>query len=143
MNDHSRPYHNDTTQGERRTIVRAEVRAAKAERVHSSYFAHAVADADLAAGGRFVKVNAVKVTGVPAVPALPASSPFASDPVPPEPQLGVDVNAMEPVGTEAEIAQSVASSFPPPMRAPTSSAPDNLQSVETDVGARSIRRRAR
>jgi hypothetical protein len=106
----------------------------------NTYLAHAQADAD-AAGGRFAKVNATEVTGVPRYPTLPAGSPFHHDPVPPEPPLGQDVNAMQPVGTEAEIAQSVAASFPPPMRAPTSSAPDNLQSVETDVGARSTFRR--
>jgi hypothetical protein len=114
------------------------------ERQHSTYLDHAVADTDLAAGGRFAKVNAVKVTGVPAVPTLPQNSPFASDPVPPEPQLGVDVNAMQPVGTEAEIEKSIRDLGGSALEAPVAVLPS--VTVEPERGPpipSTLRRRAR
>jgi hypothetical protein len=39
--------------------------------------------------------------------AQPPNSPWASDPVPKEPPLGIDVNAPIVVGTAAEIAASI------------------------------------
>jgi hypothetical protein len=41
-------------------------------------------------------------------PRLPANSPWASDPVPAEEPLGLDVNVLEAVGTAAEIERSLA-----------------------------------
>lgn len=73
------------------------------------------------AAGRFGKPSVV--TGSePAVryPRLPASSPWASDPVPNEEPLGVDVNALEPVGTAAEIEASLAASPEAPTEVPSS-----------------------
>lgn len=126
----------DHTQAERRAIISAEARAARAERFHkNTYYSHAQADADLAAGGRYAKVEERPVVGVPIYPALPASSPWHCDPIGIEPPLGIDVNAMEPTGTEIEIAKSLAcASHSPTMRAP----PDRQPS---GVGARSLRRR--
>jgi hypothetical protein len=60
--------------------------------------------------GRFTKQNAARVTGstpVPSYPQLPASSPWHSWPSPPEPVLGYDINAVEPVGSPTEIAASM------------------------------------
>lgn len=51
---------------------------------HSTYLAHAKANADLEAGGRFKKEMETKVTGVPRYPQQPESSPWRRDPVPPE-----------------------------------------------------------
>jgi hypothetical protein len=112
------------------------------ERPHSTYLAHAQAEADLAAGGRFKKETATNVTGIPQYPVLPVCSPWHGDPVPPEPPLGETVDAtMVPVGTAQEIERSVAASFPPPMRAPATLAPDGPSVETTDVGVRSFRRR--
>jgi hypothetical protein len=61
------------------------------------------------AAGRFGKPS-VLTGSEPTVryPRPPASSPWASDPVPPEEPLGLDVNALEAVGTAAEIEASLA-----------------------------------
>jgi hypothetical protein len=72
--------------------------------------AHAIADA-AGPGGRFARLTPAAVTGatpIPQVPRLPASSPWSSgDPVGPEPPLGLDVNAVEPVGIAPEIEASL------------------------------------
>jgi hypothetical protein len=57
------------------------------------------------AGGRFGVQP--RVTGV-AYPTLPASSPWAADPVPAEAPLGEDISAVEPTGTPVEIQASIA-----------------------------------
>jgi hypothetical protein len=78
-----------------------------------TYFARA--QADLAeAGGRFARPKPTVTSGAggagSAVPKQPATtSPWARHWVPPtEPPLGIDVNAMEPVGTAAEVGRSLA-----------------------------------
>jgi hypothetical protein len=60
-------------------------------------------------GGRWSKADVV-VGQKPSVvyPRLPSSSPWASDPVPPEEALVIDISAMEPVGTSTEIEASMA-----------------------------------
>jgi len=59
--------------------------------------------------GRFASVAKTQVTsGVFEYPKLPASSPWSTNPLPEEPPLGFDVNALEPTGTAAEIEQSMA-----------------------------------
>jgi len=72
-----------------------------------TFFSRAQIDADLEVQGRFKKVTETRVTGVPQYPQQPASSPFAGDPVPPEPPLGIDVNAIEAVGTPVEVEKSI------------------------------------
>jgi hypothetical protein len=98
----------------------------------NTYFARAQADADLA-GGRFAKIDARRVTGVPLYPALPASSPFHHDPVPPEPSLGIDVNAMEPIGTAREIEKSIRDLGEPASGDPVGTS--QATTVETLVGS--------
>jgi hypothetical protein len=99
----------------------------------NTYLAHAQADADLASGGRFAKVEATRVTGVPRFPALPTSSPWSRDPVPPEPPLGQDVDAtMVPVGTEREIERSIRDLGGPLSEAPVAAGP--AVAVETERG---------
>ncbi len=83
----------------------------------STLLDHARAHADDAAGGRFKKEMATEVTGVPQYPKLPATSPFAFDPVPPEEPLGFSVDDMVPVGTATEVEDSAASSAPLKRRA--------------------------
>ena len=79
----------------------------------STYHQHAQVNADLELGGRFAKVTTTKVTGsepISRYPKQPASSPFACDPVPAEPPLGFDINAMEPTGEIHEQKASEKSS---------------------------------
>lgn len=130
-------YHNEASQAERHAIV-----TAKAEHAHNTYLGRAEAEIGEEMGGRFKRLAAIPVTGVPTIPTLPASSPWSvPDPTGIEPPLGVDIGAMEPTGTEQEIQRSLASlDHPAPTRAPTS-APDQPLSVEPGVGARSSFRR--
>jgi hypothetical protein len=68
-----------------------------------------LANVDQELGGRFAKES--RVSGAePNVryPRLPSSSPWASDPVPPEEPLGFEIDAMEPVGNPGEIEASLA-----------------------------------
>lgn len=84
----------------------AEKRRIIAEEQISSYRAHAEANADMDLGGRFALVQkpATVVGASPGVsyPRLPESSPWHTDPLPPEPPLGIDINAMEPTGETFE-----------------------------------------
>ena len=68
-----------------------------------TFFSHAQADADLEAQGRFKKVVATQVSGVPTYPARPASSPWARDPVPAEPPLNVDLDALPDMATASGL----------------------------------------
>ena len=84
----------------------------------STYRDHAEANADLELGGRFAKLTPTTVTGSTPThqyPKLPADSPFnqAATMVPDEPPLGIDINAMEPVGEHFErgdVAEGTGSS---------------------------------
>jgi hypothetical protein len=77
-------------------------------RAGQTMFGRAQADADAEYGGRFAALSKPVVVGSgPTYPQLPASSSWSHDPVPPEPPLGIDVNAVEPVGTSAEIGRSL------------------------------------
>ena len=87
---------NQASQSERREVLR-----------NDSYLSRAQADADLTSQGRFKRETATRVTGVPAYPSLPASSPWSSGfDQNLEPPFGVDVEAHEPVGTAKEQEQS-------------------------------------
>jgi hypothetical protein len=100
----------------------------------STYHQRAQWEADQEHGGRFKELGEARVTGVPEYPAQPPTSPWAGpDLVPPEPPLGFDVNALEPVGTPIEVAQSLAGQM-----APTTDAP-SIVVVETDARPRQER----
>ena len=97
MADHL--YSNETTQAERKAIVK-----------NDSYFARQSNTVD-DAGGRFAKLTPATITGstpAPQYPQLPANISLASgfDVAATEP-LGFSVDAMEPVGTQAEIEASI------------------------------------
>jgi hypothetical protein len=65
------------------------------ERRESTYVGRAEAEAD-EAGGRYAKLKPSTVVGssaTPQYPRQPEEGPWTADPVPPEPLLGVDVNA--------------------------------------------------
>jgi hypothetical protein len=71
----------------------------------------AIAQALDAGGGRWAAADKSAVVGetpAPMYPAQPAGSPWAGDPVGQEPPFPVDISAMEPVGTHAEIEASLA-----------------------------------
>jgi hypothetical protein len=44
------------------------------------------------AGGRFAKMNAARVTGIPVVPKQPDGSPWSADPAPDEPPTGYRID---------------------------------------------------
>ena len=90
---------NDSTQAERREVVKND---------RSTYLDHARANEEMVAQGRFAKVNATPVAGVPEYPRQPEGSPWHHDPVPTEPSLGYSVHDLPPVGTPAEVAASIA-----------------------------------
>ena len=95
-------FRNDSDQSERLRIER------------DTYLTRAQSDADLTSQGRFKKETATRVTGVPTYPSLPASSPWANGfDVNVEPQLGIDVNTMEPTGTPTEIQASIEPALSP------------------------------
>lgn len=93
----------DISQAERRRIL-AEERLAR-----NTYFGHA-GDTELDLGGRFAKVTTTTVVGAGPVryPRQPTGSPWACDPVPAESPLGLDINAMEPVGEPHEMRPQAA-----------------------------------
>src|SRR5262249_27697905 len=73
-----------------------------------TYFSRAIAEAE-PSSGRFANIDRSTVTaaGGPRYPELPTSSPWHSDPVPPEVPLGFDINEVPAVG------EPVASDDPP------------------------------
>ena len=76
----------------------------------SSYYQQALVDLGLEnSTGRFTSKPVVTGSepGVH-VPRLPASSPWAGDPVPPEEPLGYSINDLEVIGTPAEVERSIA-----------------------------------
>jgi hypothetical protein len=81
----NQPFNNDTDQQTRRQILR------------DPYLGRAQAEADMI-GGRFKKQTEARVTGVPQYPRQPTSSPWASDPVPPEEPLGIDIEFVGELG---------------------------------------------
>ena len=83
----------------------------------STYLSHA-GDVELELGGRFAKLTPTIVVGTEPITKYPKleSGPWAKDECPPEPELGVDVNAQEPVGevherTEAKREAGVVRGF--------------------------------
>jgi hypothetical protein len=76
-----------------------------------TYFANVLAGLN-EAGGRFAKATTTLVVGstpTPSVPEQPASSPWASDPVPDEPPLGYAIDGAslegEPDDGERDISK--------------------------------------
>jgi hypothetical protein len=73
----------------------------------NTYFSHA-RDVELELGGRFAKLTPTTVVGsepITKYPKLPGG-PWAKDESPPEPPLGIDVNAQEPVGEVHELSRA-------------------------------------
>ena len=92
-------YRNEASLGEREQILRNDQRV----RSGSTFFDHTHSEE----GGRFAKpTNVIGSTPTVQYPRLPENS-WTNDPVPPEAPLGIDVNAIEPVGESFEVAASL------------------------------------
>jgi hypothetical protein len=81
------------------------LRNAQRQRDSSTFASRANAEFDLENVGRFAKPAAV--TGITPTPQYPAGPNWSHDPVPTEPPLNMDVNAIEPVGESYEVEASV------------------------------------
>lgn len=94
-------------------ISMADKRRILAEQEISSYRAHAQANADFDLGGRFALVQKpanVIGSGPVSYPTLPQDAPSNQlAMMPDEPPLGIDINAMDPVG---EVFEQEASRSP-------------------------------
>jgi hypothetical protein len=107
----------EITQSERRRIFEND-RLTALERRLSTYHAHGQASIDDERQGRFGALDKTTVTGAgPTLqyPRQPPNSPWANDPLPPEPPLGIDINAMEAVGEtwEQEASKSTGDAAAP------------------------------
>jgi hypothetical protein len=117
-------------QRERREVLEND-RRVREQQKGSTYFQHAVAEAD-EPRGRFQNSSGTTTVigrdGPPAYPTLPASSPWAGeDPVGMEPPLGYAVDEMVPLETPSAVS---ASAEPDPASA---DAPSAVFPVPVDV----------
>jgi hypothetical protein len=114
----------ELTQDEKRATLANDIRQPPA-----TLHAFAQIEAEMPRG-RFTATERATVIGVgpPSYPQLPASSPWAADPVPAENPLNLDVNAMPPCGEPHEIAASIAAQDAPP---PEQSSPAQVPGSST------------
>jgi hypothetical protein len=83
----NQPFNNDTDQQTRRQVL------------GDTYLSRAQADAEIEAQGRFKKHNPTTITGIhQQYPRQPTNCPWASQPVPPEPPLDYEINALPGLG---------------------------------------------
>jgi hypothetical protein len=102
-----RDFQNTASQGEKAEVLRNDRALRPGDREPTTF--HQLASVDVELGGRFARPDYITGTEPASrYPHLPASSPWASDPVPPEEPLGFAIDAMDPVGTAAEIEASLA-----------------------------------
>src|SRR5262245_38075957 len=93
-------FRNDASQKERAAILKNDLRTQTMQ-------GRAVAELQMEERGRFARqANVTGATPATQYPQLPASSPWASDPLPPEPPLGFSVEEMDPVGEQFEVDRS-------------------------------------
>jgi hypothetical protein len=96
----TRDYINEATDEEKREALRGLSASKPAQTLHER--------AELEAGlemGRYR--NLTKYTVGLYYPRMPSTSPWAGDPVPKEEPFGVDISAVEPVGTAQEVQASI------------------------------------
>jgi hypothetical protein len=99
-------YHNDTSQAERKAILKNDQRVREEQRA-STFHAQAIADvgAELGRFGHLAKSTTVVGSRAgPVYPTQPSTSPWSHDPVPNESPLGYAIDEMEPLGGSAEMA---------------------------------------
>jgi hypothetical protein len=108
-------FHNDTSQKERAAILKNDVRV-------NTMHGRTMLDLEQELTGRFAKPSVV--TAGEGAPTYPSGAPWTQDHTGLEAPLGVDINAMEPVGEQFEVDRSRASSVA-----------NSHNSVERDHGA--------
>jgi hypothetical protein len=89
---------NETPEAERRQIVKDDARKLPQPGERGDcYMRRAASMIGSELGGRFQRLAEQQIVGQSATPypAQPANSPFASNPVPTEPPLGIDVGAVK------------------------------------------------
>jgi hypothetical protein len=91
-------FRNEIDQKERAEVLKNDLRNNNA----STFLAHTHNDV----GGRYAAISSPVVVGSSQIPQYPAAF-LQHDPVPDEPALGVDVNAMEPCGQPHELRASI------------------------------------
>jgi len=94
---------NDIPRSERRRIM------ANDRKVMATYHSVAASTVDDERGGRYATEGSKQTvigSSPIAYPQQPSTSPWHSDPCPPEPPLGFDVNAIDPIGEPHEIKAS-------------------------------------
>jgi hypothetical protein len=111
---------------ERAEIMKDEARLRDQERA-STMFEHAVSSANDETGGRYSAIGKQRVVGSTPMAATiyPAASAAHQVQLPPEPPLGIDINAMPDLASPTGLASPV-------VTGPTSDAPSPLM-VEGDV----------
>jgi len=92
-------YRNDTPQADRLETLLNDKRVQKDA---STFLSHTHSEDS----GRFAKPQTVIGLDSVQYPTLPENS-WTNDPTPTEPPLGIDVNAMEPVGEVGEVQASI------------------------------------
>jgi hypothetical protein len=105
-------------QTERRDVIENEKRLrGSSSGQGSTFLSHTHTDI----GGRFAAISSPHVVGEKQIPKYPAAF-LQHDPVPDEPALGVDVNALEPCGEPHELKATLGRPSLSPVTKATSSA---------------------
>jgi hypothetical protein len=99
MSDQQRPYHNESSQAQRKEVLNND----KAQ--HSTYLSRAAGSIGEELGGRFAALarGQQQVVGTAPSPYPRQPSYWAEADNAVEPPLNVDVNAMEPIGGPPEV----------------------------------------
>ena len=119
-------FDNQASQAERREVLR-----------NDTYFARQSNTVD-DAGGRYAKLTPSNVIGSatsPQYPQQPENSPWHHDPVAATEPLGFSVDAMEPVGTHAEVQASIEPALIPQVATPSTTDGDRTGGEEPVVGS--------
>jgi hypothetical protein len=91
-------FRNNASQRERAEML-------KLDRRNATMHGRALTELDQLMQGRFSKPS--EVVGATGAPEYPAAAAWTQDHLPPEPPLGLDVSAVEPVGEPHEVQASV------------------------------------
>jgi hypothetical protein len=98
----------ELSQHEKRAVLLndARVQQQKQSEPPATLHAFSVAEADTPRG-RFTSIEKATVIGVSPANTYPKGPDWTADPVPKTEPLNYDINAMEPVGTVAEVQASI------------------------------------
>jgi hypothetical protein len=107
----------EVSQDEKRAVLANDISVRQQQKPTFHSFAQAEADTPR---GRFTTVEKATVIGV-GPPSYPKGPDWTVDPVGPEPNLGFDVNAMQPTGEAFEVRRLIEANLPPPEFSPSPS----------------------